>query len=411
MAKILLSAYACEPGRGSEPGVGWKWAVELATVGHQVTVITRADNRTAIQAQLNTVPPNLAFVYFDLPRWVQRCRIGLRAKTAYYVLWQWFAVRHIRRLFPTLPFDVVHHITYASARYPSFMGSLGIPFWFGPVSGGEAVPAPLRPGFSAGQRFCERLRDISNYLLRLDPLLRTTFRRASRILVTRDTQPLLPSRCQGKTRIHLAIGLSNEELNVEPRLPTDPCAGLRMLYVGRLLEWKGIDIALQAMRRVRSEVPGAQFTIVGEGPARVMLEKLAQELQLQEVLHWIGWQPQRVLDDHYRASDLLLFPSLRDSGGTVVLEALAHGLPVICTDLGGPGIIVDETCGRVLATRARTRTDLARSMADAIREIAATAELLAPLSCGARLRARQFKFRDLVAEVYAGLPLCTSAQS
>jgi hypothetical protein len=140
MARVLLSAYACEPGRGSEPGVGWNWATELAELGHHVTVITRADNRTMIESHF--LPPNLTFVYFDLPRWVQRWRAGLRAKAAYYVLWQWFAARHIRRLFPSPPFDVVHHITYVSARYPSFMGSLGT-YRFGSVRSPVAKRSPV----------------------------------------------------------------------------------------------------------------------------------------------------------------------------------------------------------------------------------------------------------------------------
>jgi glycosyltransferase involved in cell wall biosynthesis len=401
MARVLLSAYACEPGRGSEPGVGWNWATELAELGHHVTVITRADNRTMIESHF--LPPNLTFVYFDLPRWVQRWRAGLRAKAAYYVLWQWFAARHIRRLFPSPPFDVVHHITYVSARYPSFMGSLGIPFWFGPVSGGEAVPRPLRSGFSAKQRFREWLRDVSNSMLRFDPLVRRTFHRASRILVTRDTRPLLPSSCLSKTDVHLAVGLPDAELTSMSRLSTNQSSELRMLYIGRLLEWKGVDIALLAMSQIIKARPDVRFTIIGQGPARSRLENLCSDLHLQAVVHWIGWQPQRTLDEHYSTSNLLLFPSLRDSGGSVVLEALAHGLPVLCTDLGGPGIIVDATCGRVLPTAGRERTILSLDMADAVIEVVSTPNLLKSLSYGARVRARQFKFRDLAEAVYADL--------
>ena len=144
MAQILLSAYACEPDRGSEPAVGWSWAVELARSGHQVWVLTRAGNRAAIERRPSS---NVNFIYYDLPRWMQMWRTGFAGKRLYYVLWQWFAARHIRKLFPEMPFDVVQHVTYVSVRYPSFMGSLGIPFYFGPVSGGEKVPARLRKGF------------------------------------------------------------------------------------------------------------------------------------------------------------------------------------------------------------------------------------------------------------------------
>lgn len=404
MARILLSAYACEPDRGSEPGVGWNWATELARLGHQVTVITRADNRPAIESHLHILPSNLTFLYFDLPRLLQRRRNSFRAKAAYYVLWQWFAARHVRRLFPSLPFDLVHHITYASARYPSFMGSLGIPFWFGPVSGGEAVPPPLRPGFSAGQRFREWLRDVSNLLLRVDPFVRRTLSCASRILVTRDTRRLLPSTCRSKSVVHLAVGLSSAEVSSSYKPLANPGTGLRILCVGRLLEWKGIDLAILATSHVRKIWPDVELTIIGQGPARSKLEKLCHQLGLQDNVHWVGWQSQRVLCEYYRRADMLLFPSLRDSGGTVVLEALAQGLPVLCTDLGGPGLIVNGTCGRVIQTAGRGRRMLSAVMARSVLEIASAPDLLRSLSYGARVRARQFQFRDLVRAVYADLP-------
>jgi glycosyltransferase involved in cell wall biosynthesis len=405
MASILLSAYACEPCRGSEPGVGWNWATELAQLGHQVTVITRTANRTAIEQEKLRVGGELNFIYYDLPAPILHWRKRLRAQTLYYVLWQWFATRRVRQLFPALPFDLVHHITYVSARYPSFMGSLGIPFWFGPVSGGEAVPASLRPGFSPVQRFREWLRDISNRMVPLDPFMRRTFRRAERILVTRDTLPLVPKHWREKTAIQLGIGLPHVAVASAVRHSRPDPEALRLLYVGRLLEWKGVDIALLAVSRIKRVNPRIRLTIVGQGPARAKLEAFTCQLGLEDTVQWVGWQPQWRLAEYYRAADALLFPSLRDSGGMVVLEALAQGLPVVCTDLGGPGVIVDATCGRVLRTRGRRQHQLAEELASALEEIARSPDLLTSLSFGARVRARQFHFHDLAKSIYADVPV------
>lgn len=405
MASILLSAYACEPGRGSEPGVGWSWATELARLGHGVTVITRAANRDAIEQEAPPAPGQLNFVYYDLPASLLRWRTRLHAQAIYYVLWQWFAARHIRQLFPSLPFDLVHHITFVSARYPSFMGSLGIPFWFGPVSGGEAVPAPLRPGFSAGQRCREWLRDVSNLAVPLDPLMRRTFRCAERILVTPDTLSLVPRQCRDKSAIQLGVGLPRVAANAVARIPQRASDQLHLLYVGRLLEWKGVDIALLAVNRMKEVNPNVRFTIVGQGAARSKLEGLARRLNLENAVQWVGWQPQQRLAEYYRAAHVLLFPSLRDSGGMVVLEALAQGVPVLCTDLGGPGMIVDATCGRVMQTKGRRRLQLAEELARTLLEVTSVPHLLASLSYGARVRARQFRFQDLVKSVYADVPV------
>ena len=345
MTRILLSAYACEPDRGSEPAVGWNWACELSRLGHQVSVLTRADNRAAIESKALA---HVKFIYYDLPHWVQLGRAFPAGKLLYYVLWQWFAVRHIRAQFPELPFDVVQHVTYVSIRYPSFMGSLGIPFYFGPVSGGERVPAKLRKGFSIRGRWREWLRDLSNRLVLLDPLLRRVFRQAEKIIVTRDTVSLVPRRWRHKCEIQLAIGLTGEYLNKASRVSQRRESGWHLLYVGRLLELKGVDIALRAVRQLKQWQPDVRFTIVGDGPSRSRLAKLAETLKIAENVEWVGWVPQHAMQDYYRSADLFVFPGLRDSGGTAVLEAMAHGLPVVCTELGGPGVMVNERCGRVL---------------------------------------------------------------
>ena len=400
MSRILLSAYACEPGRGSEPGVGWSWATELARLGHQVTVVTRAANRRAIEQEAPRLLQTIRFLYYDLPPWIQHWRSCPGGKTLYYILWQWFAVRQIRQLFSTLPFDVVHHITYVSARYPSFMAALGIPFWFGPVSGGEVVPPLLRAGFSAGQKRREWLRDISNFLVALDPLMRRTFRQAERILVTRDTLALVPRRWRHKSTVHLAIGLSNPDITATSCQAKHSAHDFRLLYAGRLLEWKGVDIALRAVAQVRQSHPHIRFTIVGDGPAKDRLAALTRELGLEDIVSWFGWLPQRAVLEHYRTADVLLFPSLRDSGGMVVLEALADGVPVLCTDLGGPGIIVNPTCGRAIATAGRNLEQLACDLASALLEIVTVPNMLESLSYGAKVRAREFNFQDLVRSVY-----------
>ena len=358
--------------------------------------MTRADNRAAIERRPS---PELNFIYYDLPRRMQIWRTGFAGKRLYYILWQWFAARHIRKLFPGMPFDVVQHVTYVSVRYPSFMGSLGIPFYFGPVSGGEAVPGRLRKGFSVRERLREWLRDLSNRLVALDPFLRKTFRQADKIIATRDTVPIIPQRWRHKCEVQLAIGLSSEYLN-QAAAPYRSGRCFRLLYVGRLLDWKGMDIALRAVHQLKQWDLNVQFTIVGDGSARSRLTKLSQRLGLAEIVTWTGCVPQYVVEVQYHSADLFLFPSLRDSGGLAVLEALAHGLPVVCTDLGGPGVMVNDRCGRVAPGLHGSSEELVSACAAATREIMTTPGLRERLARGARTRALDFNFQHLVRSIY-----------
>ncbi len=405
MSRILLSAYACEPGKGSEPEVGWMWATELAAAGHEVWVITRAVNRAAIEssAQANRNPA-LHFVYFDLPDWLRRFKRGNRGVHWYYALWQWGAYRVARRLTRCIKFDRVHHVTFVGLRAPSFMGLLGVPFVLGPVSGGESVPRLLRSGMSRAARLRECLRDLANLATRIDPLMRHNFRTAERILLaTPASRALVPQVFHSKCEVQLGVGLSRDYLGwTGPRCQSGGPA-LRLLYAGRLLEWKGVDLALRAVRAVLDGGVAVRFTIVGRGPAEPALRQLAADLALHDAVRWLQWLPQSELQEQYSQHDALLFPSLRDSGGMVVLEALAHGLPVVCTDCGGPGTIVTERCGRVVATAARHKDEVVVALAEALSELAGDRALLKKLGRAARTRAWDFDFHHVVTRVH---PAC-----
>ncbi len=114
----------------------------------------------------------------------------------------------------------------------------------------------------------------------------------------------------------------------------------------------------------------------------------------------LPWQNQGRLQQLYREHDLLLFPSLRDSRGMVVLEALSHGLPVMCLNLGGPGVAVDENCGRVIATSGCAEPEVVEAMARAMQELWRDSELLRRLSDGARRRVAAFSWSRKVRWVY-----------
>jgi glycosyltransferase involved in cell wall biosynthesis len=402
MSRILLSAYACEPGKGSEPEVGWLWATELADAGHEVWAITRQANRQAIEMNLGDQPrPRLHFVFYDLPARARRWKRGARGVHLYYALWQWGAYRVAKSLTKEVQFDCVHHVTFVGLRAPSFMGLLGLPFMLGPVSGGERVPRALRTGMTRGAKLRELVRDVANRAIHADPIMRSGFRKAKRIFVaTPESLRLVPATFQEKCTVQLGIGLSREYLACTNQKRNTPAATLRLLYVGRLLEWKGLDLAIHAVRLLRERGVLSRFTIVGEGPARESLERLVTELGAEKNVIWVKWLPHDQLHAHYSEHDALLFPSLRDSGGMVVLEALAHGLPVVCTDRGGPGLIVNRRCGRVVMTSGRTKDNVIGEFAEALHELSCDRMLLRKLSAGARARAWEFDFQKVVARVH-----------
>lgn len=341
---VLLSAYACEPGIGSEAAVGWGWALNLAKAGCRVHVLTRASNRARIEVDpvLGELP-NLEFAYFDLPRWLRFWKRGNRGVHLYYVLWQFGAFLMARKMVRNVRIDIVHHVTFVTARFPSFMGWLGLPFVFGPLAGGEYAPRTLWWGLGYQAIVKESLRYLTMAWWRFSPLLNMSFAKARRIYATsRETRQRLPCHAQKKTEVMLGIGLESSEAQSHPR---QPGGSFEILYAGRFLYWKGMEYGLEAFARLVEKNPDSRLTLLGDGPALERWRGKCSQLGLDEKVRWRKAVPRDEFLSGLCAYDVLLFPSLHDSGGMVVLEAMAAGVPIVCLDIGGPGVLVDETCG------------------------------------------------------------------
>lgn len=393
----------CEPYRGSEPGVAWNWAIEIARLGHEVWVVTDSDDRKAEDAKQALFGDRLQirFIRYHLPRrfesWVERL-VGWRIA---YILWNWGAYRCARKLHKARRFDIVQHITFGVARHPCWMGGLGIPFIFGPAGGGERAPWRLRIGYPIRGWIGDGARDLANFAVRFDPFMHLTFDRATSILLkTAETRAMIPARYAHKTKVQLEIGIAPPPQERLARRANLAGAPLRILYVGRMVYWKGVHLALDAFAEHLKSTPDTRLTLIGKGPDTEWLKKRAERLGIADSIEWIPWLEQSRLWDVYIAHHLCLFPSLHDSSGNVVLEAIAHGLPVVCLDLGGPGVIIDDACGRVVQTRRQSRQAVVRGLADALTELASDSELRERLSDGALAKAQRFRWSDAVAPVY-----------
>jgi glycosyltransferase involved in cell wall biosynthesis len=398
--KLLISAYACAPNLGSDHAVGWNWATEAHRLGHEIWALVSPAHRHSITTtcRQNRDLAGIHWVFPEVPHWPLLEGIEPKWERTYNLLWQYKAVGHARELQRQVKFDAIHHLTWAGIRAPTFLGSLGAPLIIGPVGGGETSPQSLRDKLGTRGRILERIRDISNATITLNPVLRKGFRDAAVIFVsTSDTQKLFKGSFYNKAVVFSQLGLT-ESPSVRRRQMSLPP---KFLYAGRLLYWKGVHIALRAFAKLTSAGIDARFTIVGDGPERSRLEQEAASLAPRRV-EFIPRVPQLKLFELYDTHDLLLFPSLHDSGGFAVLEALSHGLPVVCLDLGGPNEIVTANSGVVVRTSGsgQNTEQLAISMAAAISQLLEAPEKMAELSTGAIARAREFLLSKRIPALY-----------
>jgi len=177
--------------------------------------------------------------------------------------------------------------------------------------------------------------------------------------------------------------------------------GPQFLYLGRLLYWKGLHLVIRALAQVRQTIPDVRLKVVGEGEDRGWLEEVARDANVSELIEWTAAKPRNEVWQEYRKSLAFVFPSLHDSGGMVVLEALAAGLPVVCLSLGGPGSIVTSSCGVVVEARVESEDEVIEKVARSMIALANDPQLRVKLSAGAVARARQLSWDAAADSLYS----------
>jgi glycosyltransferase involved in cell wall biosynthesis len=405
-ARVLISAYACEPGQGSEPGGGWNWACQIGRF-EECWIITRVNNRPAIEQALAANPmARVHFIYFDLPRWARFWKRGKTGVRLYYYLWQIGVYFLARKLHRELNFSLVHHLTFANYWLPSFLPLLPVPFIWGPVGGAESAPPTFRKSFSPRGKAYEILRDAARSVSELNPFVQMTARRAvASFAVTPETAQRLTALGCRNVAIASQVALSSEEMSLLGKVPARRGGTFTIFSIGRLLHWKGFELGIRAFAEFHKNFPDSEYWLIGNGPEKERWIQLAKKLGVANSVRFVDMLPRAELLDSIAKCDVLLHPSLHDSGGWVTMEAMAAGRPVICLDLGGPALQVTEATG--IKIPAISPEQVINDIAAALQRIASDAPGRFLLGQAGRTRIEQefnwIKLGDQMATVYARL--------
>jgi glycosyltransferase involved in cell wall biosynthesis len=384
-APIVLAAYQCAPGQGSVSQIGWEWYHRLAR-RRPVLLVTHVRNREHIEASAER-PANADILYIDTewfagPLFRLARRLFPRSEHGVFLiasldffLFDWLALRALRRRLRagTRP-SLVHVVTPVTLAAPSALHRLGLPL----------VRGPLNCGLQSPKGFDRQLRDESPWVIRLRELPRLldgligASRNASLFLTaTRATRLDVPRRYRARTRMMLENGIALEHF---PALPWPPAPGqaepLRVLFVGRMITLKGVEMLLEAVSRLKRRGIPVALTLVGDGPARDDWERLTRSLELGDAVRFTGALAREDVQRAMRDCHVFCLPSVRESGGAVLLEAMATARPVIALDHGGPAELVDDAVGRAIPLQdpAQVIGDLERTLAEVAASPAAWAE-------------------------------------
>ncbi len=401
--KVLASAYACNPS-GSihlHPGedlTGWRLMEQLARF-HDLWVITHRYNEPGIsQALAGKSMPNVRFVFVELPRsmkWLYRIEFGQRI---YYYLWQIKAWRVARKLHGEVHFDAAQHLTFGNDWIPSFIGAfLPVPFIWGPVGGGQRTPKCLLKEYSLYGRFAEAARNWAQGIGRRMRVRKRCLKKAKAILVcNHETQERMPLAYKDKIFYLPVNGIAAEDFIDQGPKSQRSGGPFKVITAGRLHRLKGFALAVRAFGEFAGKHPKSEMTIIGRGPEEKTIRRLISALGLEDKVRILPWLPRREVLENMRSSDVFLFPSFRDGGGAVVVEAMGSGVPVVVLDSGGPGAHVSQAWG--IKIEPTDREFMIKEMAATLETLFEDSSLRNSLGAAGRKRALEFYVWDKLGE-------------
>lgn len=368
--KILVSAYACDPYKGSEPGVGWTAVCRMARK-HDVCVITDCHNRAGWEkgVQENIIPANVQVRFLR-----DRSACSENRLIAHLQSWMNYASFNRQVLAAAQAwhaeqkFDLCHQVTIAGWRMPSPLWRLPIPFIWGPIGGAGFIPPNFRSMLSFPSRMFERLRDLNTWISSRSKAFRDCVENSAVIFAANEeTEEFLKPYRGPRPLVRLPIAsLPDEKIEKFRRSPASgPSTGPLRLFAGGNMEGrKGVNLALRALALVSRKGVDFHYTIAGGGPEISALQKLAGDLELTgKVEFHMGFSG----DDYIRAlhdSDIYFLPSFRESTPVTLLEAYLAGCYPVVADMSAQGEIVRLAGGKAVA--AGTQDAMVHGLADAI---------------------------------------------
>lgn len=389
LKRMLISAYGCEPNKGSEQGVGWNWCLQLTSFA-EIFVITRSNNQAGIENALpKEIANRISFIFYDLPDSIRRFKKKEKGLYWYYLLWQWGAYQTAKKLTQHNEFDYVMHLTFGSIWLPTFMHRLPVPFIWGPIGGGEAVPFRLIGTLPLLGRLIQYLRYLLIASISINPLIMGVVSKARIILArTEDTAKIIPHRYQSKVRVILETAMADDILPATNKRNLDiqrDC--IQVIYTGRLIPLKNVATALHAIARAQSFGVNIHFQIYGDGPLRSSLESLANSLGIRNNVEFCGVVSQDRVIQALCNSDVYLFPSLKEGGVWSLMEAMSVGLPIICVNTSGMATITDDNSA--IRIFPQTQEQMVEDFSQALLLLATSSELRNKMGNSARNRIQE----------------------
>lgn len=350
--KILYNCFSCSPYYGSDEGIGWNWPFYMRK-HHEVWVLVRNDRKHDIDKYCKEHEiDDIHFVYCDIPEWMnfyyknlKKGKNGTLDFLLYQLMWQFPAYYTAKRLHKIEHFDLVHHVSTNDFRLIGRLHRLGIPYILGPIGGAQKTPVALKE-YTLGHEKSEKLRLLLNFVMTMLPGYKKALNTAEKIYFSnKETFQYLESKIKNKEKCELMTEIAYAERNVKKINTLKHSEGKTIfLWSGRMEYRKGLALLFEALEYLPLNEKW-KLILCGTGSESENYHKQIAESVYADYVYFTGQISYDEMQAMYNKADVFVFPSLRETTGTVIIEAMAHSLPVICLNQGGGALVVTAQTG------------------------------------------------------------------
>lgn len=395
--KILVSAYACAPNQGSEPGMGWNFVMGLARFHELHVIVEKRKWEKPINDFLENNPglnDSVSFYFIDKKRNKLLRRIWPPSYYWFYKSWQKETYKLACQLDKKENFDLIHQLNMVGYREPGYLWQIKKPFVWGPIGGLENSPWSFLPSLGAKGMMFYTGRNIINWLQRnfsRRPKQAAKRKNVALIAATPQNQKLIDNLWGVKSTVICEVGQEvseHTEVALSKRQSNDP---LKIVWSGLHTHRKNLPLLIMAMAQLKVPV---HLDVLGAGELTQTWKQFAKVKGVLNDCNWHGWVKRNQAIDIMRKGHVFCITSISDLTSTVTLEALSYGLPIICLDHCGFSHVVNESCG--IKINVSTPKKATIDFSKALEKIYADESHRQSLSQGALLRAKDFSWESKI---------------
>lgn len=353
--KLFISAYACEPGKGSEIGVGWHWVLEMSRY-FELWVLTRANNRTVIEAYFSKhseTGSTIHWVYYDLPNFIKRFKHQMQGVRIYYTLWQYGSNHLVKEVMEKEQIEIFHLLTYGNAIWHiSSYGQKKVFIW-GPTGGTDTIPGEFSRHYTMKHRLVEAVRRAVVGSLPSNPSFLKKCKNASLIFCKAESvYYTIPKAYRGKAILFTDVAMEKSPEDFRPVI-RGPGSHLTFITVGRLDGWRGFDLLVEAFSRAAEEETHLTMKIIGEGAEMRHLQRQILRLGMERKIILTGQITMEQYQREMKNCDAVLNSCLKEGGVTNAFDCMTWGKPLLCVDTGGYTRNFNSQCAIILPRTGR----------------------------------------------------------